>query len=233
MGYLLVFRRYAPFGSFGFGFEGDHRAGPSISLLSTARTTGLVPFERRSVGSIKANSSGTQYVGGGDRLRRLAGHHYSKVSCAISNKSVFRDSISFIANTAGANPMIPAAPDIDTFVEMSATWVGAGVRFQGKVRGDDFPNVEVFVLDSNGLGCLLFDGRTTGRKNTGPIGRLAGSHESQILGAFFCSISASPNDEFVHSKSSCPITKMDSGRRSEPQFGGGSSGGGGASGSYR
>jgi hypothetical protein len=42
MNFVLVFRRYAPFAKFGFGFEGDQRTGPSISLLATARTIGIV-----------------------------------------------------------------------------------------------------------------------------------------------------------------------------------------------
>jgi hypothetical protein len=58
MGFFLVFRRYAPFG---FGFEGDHRSGPSVSMRATARTIGTVPFDRGCVGSMAANIN--QYGG--------------------------------------------------------------------------------------------------------------------------------------------------------------------------
>ena len=105
--------------------------------------------------------------------------------------------------------MVPAAPDIDTFVDFGVEWIGNGLRFRGSVRGDDFPNAEIFVLDSKGFGCLLFDGRTTGGQDTGPLTRLAGSHESQNLGSFNCTTSLSPAGAFLSSKTSCPSTTME------------------------
>jgi hypothetical protein len=213
MGYTLLFRRYAPFAKFGFGFEGDHRVGPSTSMLATARTIGVVPFARGSVGSVKGDSSGTEYVGGGDWLRKMAGRHKSHVSSVISKECISANTISFRASTAGANPMVPGAPDIDTIVDFCAEWIASGLRFSGVVRGDDFPNAEVFVLDSGSVGCLLFDGRTTGGQDTGPIIRLAGSHETQILGAFSCAVPILPSGAFVSPKNRCPVTMMESAAR--------------------
>jgi len=43
MAFTFVFRRHAPFATFGLEFEGDHRTGPSMSLAATARTLGCVP----------------------------------------------------------------------------------------------------------------------------------------------------------------------------------------------
>jgi len=120
-----------------------------------------------------------------------------------------KNSISFSASTAGANPMIPGAPDVDTFVDFRAEWVGTGLRFQGNLRGDDFPNAEVFVLDSKGQGCLLFDGRTTGGQNTGPMTRLAGAHQSQRLGSFHCAMPISSPGTFLAPRNICPMTKME------------------------
>jgi hypothetical protein len=212
MGFALVFRRYAPFARFGFGFDGDHRQSPSVSMQATARTTGVVPFARGSIDSLHANSSGTQFTGGGDWLRKLLGRHVSNVTCKLSNKLVSTSSVSFTASTAGANPMVPGAPDIDTFVDFRAVWSGTGVRFFGVVRGDDFPNAEVFVLDSKGQGFLLFDGRTTGGQNTGPMTRLAGAHASQTLGTFQCAVPLSPQGIFLSARNSCPVTKMEPGK---------------------
>ncbi len=209
MGFFLIFRRYAPFAKFGFGFEGDHRKGPSVSMQATARTIGIVPFENGKIGLVTANSSGTHYNGGGDWLRKLAGNPMSKGSSSKSNKAVARNSISFTSSTAGANPMIPYSPDIDTIIDFRADWTGTGVRFFGSARGDDFPNAEIFVLDSKGQGCLLFDGRTTGGQDTGPITRLAGAHQSQRLGSFHCAIPLSPAGTFLGPKTSCPVTKME------------------------
>ena len=88
MGYFLVFRRYAPFVTFGFGFEGDHRIGPSVSMQATARTIGVVPFQRGSVGLISATTSGTHYDGAGAWVRKLAGNPKSNVSSSISDKVI-------------------------------------------------------------------------------------------------------------------------------------------------
>jgi hypothetical protein len=125
------------------------------------------------------------------------------------------------------------APDIDTFVDFCADWHGTGVRFSGVIRGDDFPNAEVFVLDANGLGCLLFDGRTTGGQDTGPFTRLAGGHEWQTLGQFCCSIPLSASSLFLHPKLGCPVTTMQT-RKAGPLWsgGGGRFSGGGAGGSF-
>jgi hypothetical protein len=178
-------------------------------MQATARTIGFVPFERGSIGTLGTWSSGTQFSGGGDWLRKLLGRHYSKMSCTLSNKMISTNSISLTASTAGSNPMfLGVAPDIDTFVDFRAEWIGTGVRFTGVLRGDDFPNAELFVLDSRGVGCLLFDGRTTGGEETGPITRLAGAHASQRLGTFNCAIPLSPQGTFLRAKLSCPVTQM-------------------------
>jgi hypothetical protein len=233
MSFLLVFRRYAPFSKFGFGYEGDHRKTSSVSMHATARTIGIVPFARGFIGSLRSESSGTEYVGGGDRIRQFLGKKESKVSSTETDKHTSPNSISFTASTSGANPMVRKAPDIDTFVDFRAEWHGSGVRFSGAIRGDDFPNAEVFVLDARSRACLLFDGRTTGGQDTGPITRLAGSHESQGLGRFFCSMPLSPDGFFLHSKSLGPVTIMQP-PKAGPAWsgGGGQSFGGGASGRY-
>jgi hypothetical protein len=200
-------------------------------MKATARTIGIVPFERGSIGSIHAESSGTEFLGLGEWVRRVAGKHMSAVKCAISNPIAAANSLSFTASTAGANPMVPLAPDIDTYVDFRVEWIGAGVRFQGSVRGDDFPNAEVFVLDTKNTGCLVFDGRTTGGQDTGPITRLAGDHQGQRLGSFSCAISLSPAGTFLAAKTSGPITKMQQtpGRRVPWTGQGGQFAGGGAS----
>lgn len=233
MTFLLVFRRYAPFAKFGLGFEGDHRVGASVSMQATARTWGIVPFERGSIGSMSGFSSGTQYVQW-DWLRQVLGKHWSNVSSTETNKHISTNSISFTASTAGANPMLGGlAPDIDTFVDFRAHWHGSGVRFSGDIRGDDFPNAEVFVLDARTTGCLLFDGRTTGGQYTGPMTRLAGAHQRQILGHFLCSMLLSPAGVFLHPKNSCPVTTMQP-YRAGPAWAGGSGqfSGAGASGRF-
>jgi hypothetical protein len=214
MSFLLVFRRYAPFDVFGMGFEGDHRSGPSVSLASTARTIGIVEFIRGDILSFRSFSSGTRFVGslatdaffmGGFNILMLRGQKFSNVTKTLT-RMVTPDSIGLSASTAGANPLVPGAPDIDTFVDFNVQWLGANLVMQGRVRGDDFPNAEVFVLDSTGTACLLFDGRTTKDKDVGPMTELAGSHETQTLGGYFAAMKLTSGGDFTAGRTSCPIT---------------------------
>jgi len=235
MAFTLFFRRYAPFATFGLGFEGDHRAGPSTSLLVTARTIGCVPFDRGSVGAFSASSNGTQYSGGGETLRRLLGRHFSSVSGTVTTLLATPTRLSFKAQTAGANPMVPKAPDIDTFIDVDVEWIANSLRVRGAVYGDDFPNAEVFVLDAKRVGCLLFDGRTTGGRDSGPMTRLAGAHATQLLGTFWCVVGLAADGTFLAPRGSCAITPMaarPAPARSTWVGAGGRSGGAGATGRW-
>ena len=206
--FLLVFRRYAPFASFGLGFEGDTRTSPSISLAATARTTGCLIFDQKRAGHSLSFSSGSSYVGFGSTFAGFAGRHFSNVRFTVSDIKTTALGISFVALTEGSNPMIPGAPDIDTYVDLSAKWMGDMLHFEGRLRGDSFPNAEVFVMDGADHVCLLFDGRTGGGRNTGPFTRLLGAGESNFLGSFSKAVPLSPMGNFVASQTTCPMTKM-------------------------
>lgn len=204
----MVFRRYAPFEQFGGGFEGDNRSGPSTDLSATARTTGKVPFDKQGVGMITGISSGTQFVGAGSTVGKILGKHTSAVSASLASSSKIKNGVSLVAYTAGANPMVPGAPEIDTFVDFTAEWIGSSLRLSGAVRGDNFPNCEVFVVDDAGTSCLLFDGRTNGGQTTGPMTRLVGKNESQSLGGFNLVTGLSKSGNFAAPRTSCPISQM-------------------------
>src|SRR5437016_1158026 len=77
MTYALVFRRYAPFKSFGGGFEGDTRTAPSTSPLASARTIDITYFDRTGAGRSIGLSSGTTHT-------IFGGHGMSKVSTRVS-----------------------------------------------------------------------------------------------------------------------------------------------------
>lgn len=99
--------------------------------------------------------------------------------------------------TAGANPLVPGAPDIDTFIDVSARFGSTAITIDGTVRGDTFPNAEVFVVDAVGNRVLLWDYATTGDQNTGPMTRLAGSHSSATLGSFSVRLPIGPSGAFT------------------------------------
>ncbi len=80
--------------------------------------------------------------------------------------------------------MVPFAPDIDTYVDIDAVFRESILEINGVVRGDDFPNAEVFMLDARGSAILMFAFTTDGSQTTGPMTRLAGDHSGQLLGPF-------------------------------------------------
>lgn len=201
MTYALVFRRYAPFKSFGLGFEGDTRIGPSTSPVASARTVDITYFDRAAVERSVGRSSGTTHT-------IFGGHGLSNVSTAVSRVSVTAISIAFSAASAGANPLVPGAPDIDTFVDLRVAFSSGRLVVEGQVRGDTFPNAEVILYDGSTpvRAVLLFDFRTAGGRNTGPFTRLAGSHESTVLGRFTRPISIDAAGNFLTTSPTCPVT---------------------------
>ncbi len=84
--------------------------------------------------------------------------------------------------------MIPFAPDIDTYVDIDAVFRRTVLEINGVVRGDNFPNAEVFLMDERGQSVLMFAFATDGDQTTGPMTRLAGDHSGQLLGPFRSSI---------------------------------------------
>jgi hypothetical protein len=208
--YLLVFRRYAPFKEFGGGFEGDDRSGPSTSLEAKARTIGVVVFSVGNVGSIVGYSSGTALIGWGSSVQRFTSaiaqklkRDCSKVLASVSVTTATIERVCFVAQTAGANPMVPLAPDIDTFVDFQAIFRSSTIEFIGKVRGDSFPNAKIIVYDQCLTPALICDFRTTGGKNTGPIARLMGSGEGNQIGEFRLVMDVDECGQFKRSIDSC------------------------------
>jgi hypothetical protein len=177
----LYFRRYAPFATFGFGFEGDNR-GPSTATTVTSRTYGCVMFNKEGVFYWFSGSSGTQYR---SFVWGLISAH-AKVSMDVEVEASTRSNqVSFSASTAGSMPLLPKSPDIDSRVTALAEFSPQNLHIEGSVFGDSFPNAEVFVLCYRSKHtALLFDGRTTGGRNTGPIARLAGRGAAIWLGQF-------------------------------------------------
>ena len=181
----LVVRRYAPFAEFGGGFEGDTRTKATTSPTATARTVGVVEFDAKSVRGYRSFSDGSEFLGAGKWLAAKIGKKYSTVKSEVTGITNGRNSVSFTVFTAGANPLLPGAPDIDTYVDFTATFAAdsGNTRYEGAMRGDSFPNAEVFVIEDSKREVLLLDFRTAGGKNTGP-GRLFGEHANLLLGTF-------------------------------------------------
>src|SRR5271166_3581791 len=84
---------------------------------------------------------------------------------------------------AGANPLVPGAPDIDTKLDIAAQVKSGQVCYSGHLYGDAFPNAEVFVVNSHDQATMLQTFATTGGQNTGPVHLLPGNN-NRDMGSF-------------------------------------------------
>jgi hypothetical protein len=202
----LHFRRYAPFArfgranplTFGFGhFEGDDRDA-STSLKSSSRTYGAVLFNQFGIVHSFAGSSGTEFHPAvGDVIKGMAVVKSTVVKNTIHGPSLF----GFRASTSGGNPLVPASPDIDTLVDARVDFgLPNMLRISGQVYGDNFPNLEVFVVCyRSGRTALLVDGQTDGGRNTGPMMHLWGSHSEQTLAPLNANLRLDDNGRLLQS----------------------------------
>lgn len=170
----LYFRRFAPFKSFGGGFEGDDRR-HSTSLDKTSRTSARVTFTRSGVVGAHGHSSGSEWVVGSKKV--------GKVTVKIGFKLASGGAVAFTASSAGNNPLVPGSPDIDTYVSCGAVFKSGELSIRGTVNGDGFPNAEIFLRDWKGTAHMLME-YSTGSGWAGPLHRLFGGSSDNNIGKF-------------------------------------------------
>ncbi|MBT0956192.1 hypothetical protein IV417_02235 [Alphaproteobacteria bacterium KMM 3653] len=182
MSYSIIFKRYAPFTTFGGGFHGDGRNSPNF--FGTARCHGQVAFDfTKGYLSCHAHSDPTWHKWTPSKVTT------QKPTITMSGCSCSSGTVKFTAHTAGSNPQAPGSPPIDTFIEVEAT----ASRIKAKVFGDPFPNCEVFLKKNNApststvptLSALKFellgDYRTPHGPQVGPLTKLWGQNRSNLL----------------------------------------------------
>jgi len=224
--FALYVRRYAPFRSFGGGFEGDGR-GFSTSPQATSRTVGVATFGPRPGTSVGGSgfSSGSSWVGPWEVRKHVPlgsiGKSVGDVRVTLTNVVAGQGRISFTLYTEGKlpledlvfhksiagamdklngalrpnSPRPQGSPDIDTFVDFVATFAGKKVVFEAGVRGDGFPNAEVFVLDARSRAVALLDYRTKSGE-AGPLHRLYGAHAGNRLASVRREVELNPDGTF-------------------------------------
>ena len=209
----LYFRRYAPFDTFG-GFiagqrnEGDKRTTASTSLKVTARTYGFVMFNQAGIVEFHAGTTGTTF----HPLFFADIFGIAKVSTTIVDHTLFHGPRTFLlsASTASPWPLTPAAltPDINTIVNVFVDFSsGVSLSVSGEVWGDNFPNLEVFLVCYRSMHtALLIDGRTTGNRDFGPLLRLRGTNEDCSLGKFYLNWALNKKGEAVLDSTVKPTT---------------------------
>jgi hypothetical protein len=106
--YTLFVRRYAPFASFGGGFEGDNRS-YSCNPRTTARTTGIVTFGGGGRVVASGHAAGSAYVGPWFTRRRLPlgtiEKHTAEVRTTLSSVMATEGVVRFTLHTEGSLPL--------------------------------------------------------------------------------------------------------------------------------
>lgn len=166
--FTLTTRSFAPFETFGGGFEGDNR-GFTENMNVTSRISQSTTFTLGgSVVSNVAHSSPSR------RGRRVATSDPTSRGLATKNDD---QSIRVAQEYAGNNPLVPLSPDIDVShratISIEAAQDGTfTLRIQGQLQGDTFPSAEVIFSDASGRSVLIHTYATSGGRNTGPFRRL-------------------------------------------------------------
>jgi RHS repeat-associated protein len=192
--YPITVRAFAPFKTFGRGFHGDGlNRGYTTSSSATARVHQRLNFDTDKTSmTTTAWSSPTSHI--------LVPGSYTETP-TVKFDGGFRISSNGDAKTfrfgthvAGANPMIPKAPDIDVFSDFSITEnKKAGfLNISGSLKGDNFPSTEAFITDPIGNNVFIGIGHYEGS----PFSSLDGTNKRDIT-SFNFSITTDKKGNFT------------------------------------
>ena len=151
-------RSFAPFKTFGGGFEGDNRRystslSPSEGGTSTSRLQHVFtvnPTTRTfNAGYVWSNQSRHPLLGSGNATPNDRANIKNFTSSTDGNGN---STIKFTANMAGANPLINGSPNIDVHTNFTLTEnESAGtLKINAVQTGDAFPSAETFIGDTKG-----------------------------------------------------------------------------------
>jgi hypothetical protein len=168
----LTVRRFAPFQTFGGKFEGDADSrhipvsrdgsgGFTSEPTATARTTMTIGVE---------GSTPTEPSGHADLSRHpLFGTGRATVYVTSGSHSTSSVDGMIEAKSAGSNPLLLRAPDIDTDMQIAYQLSPGKLALDGSVWGDTFPNAELFASDASGQAVMLGEFQTTYGAELGPF----------------------------------------------------------------
>jgi RHS repeat-associated protein len=170
--YTFHVRAFAPFVSFGGGFEGDNRSF-STSLNASARVHQrfTLDTDNRTLLNMETWSSPSSHPILGSTVAD-PDEFFSPVSSKAN--SLGNEILSFRTSFAGSNPLLEGlAPDIDVSSTFSVTEnKDLGVlSIAVSIRGDKFPATEAFVVDAAGTSVFLGAGPYEGSPFTSLFGK--------------------------------------------------------------
>jgi hypothetical protein len=173
--FKLHLRSYAPFKTFGMGFEGDNRRATTAGCVSS-RISVVVAFDpcAGSAGLYPPRSSPTTFLPIG----------LTKTETPVARLGVVKlaRGIFIQVDAAGANPVVPGAPSIDVHLRFEAAVSGGRLNISASLRGDAFPSAEVFLEDRASRRRMLQRFETAGGRHTGPLTMLWGNTQRFMHG---------------------------------------------------
>lgn len=187
--YPVHVRSFAPYETFGGGFHGDgsKRGFTTAKGVSDGGTVTARVQQSFTVDPTGATVTGNK--GWADKSSHpMLGEATAKVNSSITDFKASSDgdgnsTVSFTANMAGANPLVPGSPDIDVHTNFTLTEnLGAGTLNVNAVQtGDAFPAAETFIGDTSGN--QLFIGVSPAIGN--PYTSLPGDGDKAMMSANF------------------------------------------------
>jgi hypothetical protein len=173
-------RSFAPFKSFGGGFEGDDRAHTvDTDPKVTSRISASMEIDIKTgkvVGTPTARSSPTRCAG--PPCSTLLGSKTATSRPTVTTSTSGRTTVMVVS---GANPLVPGAPDIDLKLTVTVRPDGT---LTGNLVGDAFPNAEVFSIGPLPHGTVMnLRFSTPGGAETGPAMYLPGNN-ARPMGSF-------------------------------------------------
>ena len=213
VGFSMTLRRFAPFESFGGGFQGDAKSrhipaanegtgGFSTDPNATSRTSLTIAVEGQVI---------TQPAGHADLSRHpLLGEGRAKVRTTSTSVPASSTDGELDAQSAAAMPLtlanghlsfVPWAPDIDSDVELTYEQKPHALEVAGAVWGDRFPNAELFLSDRSQTSVMVGTFQTEAGA-AGPLLELFGAGArvvaSELVG-FHAEIPLDPDGNFAGS----------------------------------
>lgn len=172
----ITTRSYAPFKKFGPFFaryKGDDR-GHSLSMNASYRTAVDIHYDTED--QTRGFARGRSYSSRVGATKGTYSDTYVKDRSSGNNLDV---------HSYGNNADAPGSWDIDQFTKLSVTTDGdiSGdhiLNIAGTISGDDFPNQESIVTDSEGNSLWLGNFTTTESKSTGPVLDLMSKNEGDV-----------------------------------------------------
>ncbi|MEC9283755.1 MAG: hypothetical protein VX642_13670 [Bdellovibrionota bacterium] len=187
-------RSFAPFESFGGGFEGDNRGfSTDPKVKSRIHTTLKYDYLQNRTLNITSYSSGTVYLPTGTTAT-------AKPTASIDPNC----SVDICISHSGGNPVTSDlgggiggyfTPDIDLHAKMNFVESGRYLSVSVEALGDAFPNAEVFLEDFRGNRVMLLKFQTEAGPNEGPIQYLPGDNK-RPMGKVNCKIGLDSDGSF-------------------------------------